>query len=85
MGAPRARRGYRAWRRPVSAARRVTPASPDGVASAVDTHCHLFLMEEEPEDVLRSAAEAGVERLICVGIDVESSKRSVELAGSFSG
>ncbi|HEX2088843.1 MAG TPA: TatD family hydrolase [Actinomycetota bacterium] len=63
----------------------MTPASPDGVLSAVDTHCHLFLMEEKPEDVLRSAAEAGVDRLICVGIDVESSTRSVELARSFSG
>jgi TatD DNase family protein len=37
-------------------------------------------MEEEPAAVVQSASEAGVGRVICVGIDVESSKRSVELA-----
>ncbi|HEX2089263.1 MAG TPA: TatD family hydrolase [Actinomycetota bacterium] len=58
--------------------------SPDDVASAVDTHCHLFLMEESPEDVVLSASEAGVDRLICVGVDVETSNRSVELARQFA-
>ncbi len=63
----------------------MTPASDVPVEPAVDTHCHLFLMEEKPEDVIRSASRAGVDRLICVGIDVESSNRSVELARQFSG
>ena len=63
----------------------MTPASLDGVASAVDTHCHLFLMDQKPEDVVGSASEAGVDRLICVGIDVETSNRSVDLARGLSG
>lgn len=63
----------------------MTPPSLDGVASAVDTHCHLFLMDQKPEDVVRSAFEAGVERLVCVGVDVETTNRSVELARNLSG
>ena len=37
-------------------------------------------MEEEPAAVVRSAKDAGVEQLICVGIDPDSSRRSLELA-----
>ncbi len=61
------------------------PDSLEGDGSAVDTHCHLFLMDQKLEDVVRSASEAGVDRLICVGIDVETTNRSVELARQFSG
>ena len=53
--------------------------------SAVDTHCHLFLLDEEPADVLAAAREAGVGRVVCVGIDPASSRRSLELAESFRG
>ncbi len=52
---------------------------------AVDTHCHLFLLEEEPPRVLEAAREAGVDTLVCVGIDPQSSRRSVELAESLRG
>jgi TatD DNase family protein len=52
---------------------------------AVDTHCHLFLMEQEPALAVEAAAAAGVERLLCVGVDVESSRRSLELADSLPG
>jgi TatD DNase family protein len=54
-------------------------------AIAVDTHCHLFLMEEEPATVLAEARGAGVGRIVCVGIDPETSRRSLELAESFRG
>jgi TatD DNase family protein len=54
-------------------------------AFAVDTHCHLFLLEEEPGDVMDQARAAGVGRVVCVGIDPESSRRSLELAESFRG
>ena len=64
----------------------MTSDSMEGDApSAIDTHCHLFLMDDEPEAVVHAASEAGVDRLICVGIDVASSNRSVELARDFSG
>jgi TatD DNase family protein len=51
----------------------------------VDTHCHLFLLSEEPGAAVRAANEAGVGSLVCVGIDPESSRRSAELAESFRG
>lgn len=52
---------------------------------AVDTHCHLFLMEEEPRAVIDRARGAGVGSLVCVGIDLASSRRSVEIAQAFRG
>jgi TatD DNase family protein len=42
-------------------------------------------MEEEPGEVLAASEAAGVDRLICVGIDPESSRRSLEFAESFRG
>jgi len=52
---------------------------------AVDTHCHLFLVEQDPAEVVTAARAAGVARLVCVGIDHESSRRSRELAESLEG
>jgi TatD DNase family protein len=55
------------------------------LTGAVDTHCHLFLMEQSPADAVSAAWEAGISRMICVGIDPGSSMRSLELAESFKG
>ena len=52
---------------------------------AVDTHCHLFLMEEEPALVVEAARAAGVDRVICVGVDRQSSRSSLEIADSLEG
>jgi TatD DNase family protein len=52
---------------------------------AVDTHCHPFLMDVDIADVVSAARESGVHRLISVGIDPDSSRRSAELAESFRG
>ena len=54
-------------------------------AGAVDTHCHLFLLDSEPPAVVEAAKAAGVDRIICVGIDVETSLQSLELADSIPG
>ena len=43
------------------------------------------LLPEDPADVVEAAREAGVARMICVGIDPDSSRRSLELAESFRG
>jgi TatD DNase family protein len=51
----------------------------------IDTHCHLFLMDGDPAAVTDTARAAGVEGLVCVGIDPESSRRSRELADSLAG
>jgi TatD DNase family protein len=52
---------------------------------AVDTHCHLFLLDSEPSGAVEAAKAAGVDRLICVGVDPETSRRSLELADSIEG
>ena len=51
----------------------------------VDTHCHLFLVDREPSLVVETAREAGVDRLVCVGVDPATSARSLELADSIAG
>lgn len=54
-------------------------------AGAVDTHCHLFLCDREPQLLLEDARAAGVSTAICAGIDPETSRRSLEMAESFRG
>jgi TatD DNase family protein len=54
-------------------------------SGAVDTHCHLFLLDGDPGEAVEEARDAGVDTLVCVGIDPGSSRRSVELATSFPG
>jgi TatD DNase family protein len=51
----------------------------------IDTHCHLNLGNyfPDPAATVREAREAGVARLVVIGIDVESSQRAVELASQF--
>jgi len=54
-------------------------------SGVVDTHCHLFLADREPSLVVEAAREAGVDRLICVGVDPATSARSLEIADSIAG
>jgi TatD DNase family protein len=54
-------------------------------SGAVDTHCHLFLMGVEPAVAVETARASGVDRMICVGVDVETSRRSLEIADSIEG
>jgi TatD DNase family protein len=54
-------------------------------SGAVDTHCHLFLVDRQPADVVETARASGVDRVVCVGVDVETSLRSLELADSIEG
>lgn len=51
----------------------------------VDTHCHIH----DPkyplpiDEVLQHACEAGVEKMICVGTDVENSRQAVAFAAQY--
>jgi TatD DNase family protein len=49
---------------------------------AFDVHAHLNLaaFEDDLDAVLGRADEAGVSRILCVGVDLETSRRAVELA-----
>ncbi len=52
----------------------------------IDTHCHLNLkvLVNQAEQVIRRAKEAGVDRFIVPGTDVETSKKAIELAEKYS-
>jgi TatD DNase family protein len=63
----------------------VEPAAVLEQPSAVDTHCHLFLMDGDPAEAVASARQARVSHLVCAGIDPDSSRKSRELAESFRG
>src|SRR4051794_26021509 len=51
----------------------------------IDTHAHLFdeRFAGDLPAVLGRAATAGLERVVCVGIDRERSRESVRLANQF--
>lgn len=46
----------------------------------VDTHAHLALCDGDPAAVVERAAEAGVTRILTVGLDEESNRDAVSLA-----
>lgn len=48
----------------------------------IDTHAHIYYKDYETdfEDMLQNAANCGVDKIIVVGTDIESSKKSVELS-----
>lgn len=52
----------------------------------VDTHCHLDedAFTDDVESVVQTAIENGVAAIVTIGIDANSSRRSVELAERFS-
>jgi TatD DNase family protein len=58
------------------------PVLPEGV-SVIDTHCHLDMINSG-DDIGKTVSRAvarGVSRIITIGIDLESSKKAVEIAG----
>jgi len=51
----------------------------------VDTHCHLDWdkFDADRDEVIQRAVDAGVTRMVTVGVSVASSRRAVELAGRY--
>ncbi len=51
----------------------------------VDTHCHLDLPDftDDLDEVISRAGQAEVNRIIVPGIDLDSSRRAVEIAGRY--
>lgn len=51
----------------------------------VDSHAHLFFkdFEDDLDDVIRRALDVGVDYIICPGTDLETSRKSVELAEKY--
>ena len=53
----------------------------------MDTHCHLDMdaYSDDLDEVLAHAASYGVDRIITIGIDVDSSRKAIELAEKYDG
>jgi TatD DNase family protein len=59
------------------------PPAPEPLGVAVlDSHTHLDIVGGDPADQIAAASAAGVDRLVQVGVDVESSRWGVALASS---
>jgi TatD DNase family protein len=57
------------------------PPAPDPLSTpALDSHCHLDLMEESVADAVTAAQAVGVTRVVTVGVDVATSHWQVEVA-----
>jgi TatD DNase family protein len=48
----------------------------------VDSHCHLQMLDVAVDEALGRSRAAGVEAVVCVGTDLESSVRAVEIAAA---
>ena len=53
----------------------------------IDSHCHLYFdtYDGQREQAVRDAVDAGVHTIVNIGIDLESSKKCIELAEQFDG
>ncbi len=47
----------------------------------IDTHCHLDMFDEDRDDVIRRARDAGIEAIITIGSDFGSNITNVAVAG----
>lgn len=51
----------------------------------IDSHTHLFLCERSEGEVVASARDAGVERMLNVGLDAESNRATIAAAERYDG
>ena len=51
----------------------------------IDSHCHIYYetYNNDIKDVINRAFDSGVEKLICVGVDLKSSEKCIQLAETF--
>ena len=52
----------------------------------IDTHCHIndIKYDSDVKEVISRAVESGVEKMICVGTDLKTSEKAIELADKYS-
>lgn len=50
-----------------------------------DTHCHLYDVEDDVDDVVGRARAAGVGGMVTLGVDVTTSRRCVQIAAGLDG
>ena len=49
----------------------------------IETHAHLDMIERKPEIVIRDALSEGIIRIITIGVDLESSRKNMQVARQF--
>ena len=51
----------------------------------IDSHCHIYYdtFNNDINDIINAAHDAGVTKLICVGVDLKSSELCIDLAEKF--
>ena len=51
----------------------------------IDSHCHIYYetFDNDIADVINRAHDVGVTKLVCVGVDLESSESSINLADKY--
>ncbi len=67
--------------------KRPLPPSLSPGIKLIDSHCHLDMdaYKGQLDGILQSAAAAGVNRVITIGIDLASSRKAVEIADKYPG
>ncbi len=61
------------------------PPAPEPLNVAVaDSHCHLDIMGGDVAEQLAAAAAVGIDTVVQIGVDLESSRLAVELAQQFA-
>ena len=52
----------------------------------IDTHCHIndIKYDLDVKEVISRAVESGVEKMICVGTDLKTSEKAIEMADKYS-
>jgi TatD DNase family protein len=61
------------------------PAPEPLPGEALDSHCHLDLIEQPVDEVLAAARAAGIRRVVTIGVDLASSRWSAECAAGHRG
>jgi len=51
----------------------------------IDTHCHIYMdrFDGDRDDVIQRAIDNGVERMICIGVDLPSSEKCLNIAEKY--
>ena len=52
----------------------------------IDTHCHIYydVYSDDIDRIIENALSGGIEKMICVGVDLQSSEKCIELSEKYN-
>ncbi len=67
--------------------KKLQPPELTSGCTLIDSHCHLDMevYQDDLEEIIQSAGQCGIQQIITIGIDLDSSRRAVELADIYPG